>query len=99
MALQIKDTRMGLNLPTEHGEQGLMVETSSAQIIIFWLCWILVPEVILQCKLLLSPRISALDEHQGERVLIIVGLGNVAGSHGSIFLHIPGSDTTYVYSV
>lgn len=48
MTLQIKDTKMGLTLPTEGREQGLMVESSNAQIIIiFWLCWILVPEVTL----------------------------------------------------
>lgn len=34
MALQIKDTRMGLSLPTEGKEQGLIVERSNVQIII-----------------------------------------------------------------
>ena len=73
MAVQSKDTRMELTLPTEGREQGLMLERSNDQVIIyfFWLCWILVPEVTLWWfKLLISPGISILDEHQGERVLV-----------------------------
>lgn len=56
------------------------------------------PEVTSWGKLLLSPRISILGEHQGERVLVIVEVGDVAASHGGILLHIPGSDTSYVHS-
>lgn len=56
------------------------------------------PEVILWCKLLISPGISMLEEHQGERVLVNVELGDVAGSHWSIFPRMPGSDIPCVHS-
>lgn len=39
-----------------------------------------------------------LEEHQGERVLVNVELGDVAGSHWSIFPRMPGSDIPCVHS-
>lgn len=52
------------------------------------------PEVTLWCKLLISSGISILDEHQGERVLVNLELGDLAGSHWDIFSHMPRSDTS-----
>lgn len=57
------------------------------------------PEVTLWWfKLLISPGISILDEHQGERVLVNLELGDIAGPHWDIFPPMPESDSSYVHS-